>query len=1326
MKKLKKFLTITGSILVLCVLCVICLYWFLTSSFFLTNVALPHLSKTAGIRLEAKNIDLRPLSGSLEVSDFAVGEEGKELATGAKLRAKVDVWAFLFQKTIVVDELFADFVNLSVTTGTDSQSAEAEKTASAAGEIKLEIPEKIIPWKVQISNVKLDKCNFTLTIPRSLGESAVIELSELSFALPRLANGEKFEMDCRFGIGAVIPETLDLKNGECSLKLSGELAENILPHTFTVNGELAGLSGTVRGKPWQNETYALNLDVNFAENVLTVSRAELAVKENTSDPDRNSVLAANTFDATVQFGKQLSGKGSFRVGTISPQLTGVLIDLFCDGYNPGDVNAVCSGNWVYEKDSLRSEVELQISRSGDLLVGKDRFELPELAFSLKKSSTIFFQQAEIEVKDLTGVFSVDGRDVATVKIIPVRYNWEKRSTASGATVPDLQFNIDRLDLAMIAKFVPEGILPVTIQNGEVSLRSNVFSDDEAVKFTSAFELRDLSCNYGNIVYDELSLKNSVGGVFTGNEWKVYAGKLSMSEKGNDFFNFSYEGSLPVDGKEITAKTIFTAQIQPLLELLPLDGALKEKLRRHLEPLYPLSSMVIAEARWDSESQQIKMEKLTASIGESDDQWGIGMMITAPVIFSLKDKKLDSNVAISGNVLRFPLSVVGAYLPRQTVNIRQGTFEGTYSLSISEDLKAAAFTSSGKMNQVNVTAGNKKFSNVTVTNAVDANYQIDTTAFDLKRLETSLALENCNAFVSDISGTGNLTAGEVNLAIKKIEIMPALISAFTTSVPLPEDFHVVLSGNVKASEALKRYQAQVNSSIVERFLATFNADANLTTGAVTAAMKLSQCNEKLLDVFAPGLFTASSITGDINATGNLNENQWHAVGNFVAEADNPKYITEKVTGTLGFDAQYSPAAIDCRNFSADIRKGNSAIGDFTITALWPLSDESAAGNINLISKHLNLEELQALLPQKAKTAVSVTQQQPVVGNGTEPAFNFGNRSIPATANFQSITYQQNKGALAAQALLAGNTITLSDLLLKLNDASLRAQAKAQSTDVGIQYQLTASSEGNIDLATLLEPFLPEAQKGFKGTMSEFAMNFSGLGVKPPTLFDNLTGNLHMKFGAISVPVRIQSTLLGQIFFLPLQIFVQIQDKIPDLSGMANLTTACQSVDSMLKSMQTVDFTDGNVQISSANGRITIDKCCFVGPTVRTLEFKGNLGMGSNQTLLLAALLDFSGIKLPMEIGGTLSAPSVNIAKTVTSFLATNASTVLSVIDGAVNGTGNDDKGVAGVIGGLLQSLEQGNKTEVVPQNNGTSQPQPAEEAIGTMLNGLFKQLEKNSR
>ena len=162
------------------------------------------------------------------------------------------------------------------------------------------------------------------------------------------------------------------------------------------------------------------------------------------------------------------------------------------------------------------------------------------------------------------------------------------------------------------------------------------------------------------------------------------------------------------------------------------------------------------------------------------------------------------------------------------------------------------------------------------------------------------------------------------------------------------------------------------------------------------------------------------------------------------------------------------------------------------------------------------------------------------------------------------------------------------------------------------------------------------------------------------------------------------------------------------------------------MQTVDFTGGNVQISSANGRITIDKCCFVGPTVRTLEFKGNLGMGSNQTLLLAALLDFSGIKLPMEIGGTLSAPSVNIAKTVTSFLATNASTVLSVIDGAVNGTGNDDKGVAGVIGGLLQSLEQGNKTEVVPQNNGTSQPQPAEEAIGTMLNGLFKQLEKNSR
>ena len=98
----------------------------------------------------------------------------------------------------------------------------------------------------------------------------------------------------------------------------------------------------------------------------------------------------------------------------------------------------------------------------------------------------------------------------------------------------------------------------------------------------------------------------------------------------------------------------------------------------------------------------------------------------------------------------------------------------------------------------------------------------------------------------------------------------------------------------------------------------------------------------------------------------------------------------------------------------------------------------------------------------------------------------------------------------------------------------------------------------------------------------------------------------------------------------------------------------------------------------------------------------------------------------EIGGTLSDPSVNIAKTVTSFLATNASTVLSVIDGAVNGTGNDDKGVAGAIGGLLQSLEQGNKTEVVPQNNGTSQPKPAEEAIGTMLNGLFKQLEKNSR
>ena len=216
MKKIFKLLSII--IICLIILC-LCVYFIVTSSFFIKNIAFPVTGYFMNAEIKVEKVVFSPFAGDCEIKNLEVkSADGYSLKLG-EYNSNINLFS-LFKGIIKINQLKLKNTDIAIVQEVSFEKKNKEqggKQTTHTEASNKDISDFIV---LDINNIKIDNLNIKYTVKRTATkESSVMELSKFNVTVPRLKTGTDGTIDYK-GLLQVGPE-----NGENNL--TGELTGKI-------------------------------------------------------------------------------------------------------------------------------------------------------------------------------------------------------------------------------------------------------------------------------------------------------------------------------------------------------------------------------------------------------------------------------------------------------------------------------------------------------------------------------------------------------------------------------------------------------------------------------------------------------------------------------------------------------------------------------------------------------------------------------------------------------------------------------------------------------------------------------------------------------------------------------------------------------------------------------------------------------------------------------------------------------------------------------------------------------------------------------------------
>jgi hypothetical protein len=418
------------------------MYFFVTSSFFWSRIALPLVCRHTGLQMNFDEMIWRPFANRIELRNLTLGPVEAPFVTAEQASGVYRPFRLL-RGIISFSQL--NSIGMKVFFHCDANGLwRYEKlVASMPTTAKAVSGKSAWPLRLDLDGITFSRAEASFR--REL-DSRIVELrwSGVELQADNFANGEKTAVAAS---GTFRGETDRSLRVEGPLSISGEIDwdETFVPSKVNLVSSVSNWRGAFAEYPIEVEKIGLWLEAERQGNRLDVTRFDLDQASGAAPESRIAATGSIVFDPW-QF--------QFKVEKV--KLSDDVLALFSDfflGINPGRATFAGGGQFGFDADRLSAAGTWGIERSpGAAIFSGEKLELPGFTFKTEHDVLLDFKSNRVTVNKLDAELVESGRLSCQVRLrSPINVDL---NTATALESPGVDFNLNDLDLKLFRFLFP--------------------------------------------------------------------------------------------------------------------------------------------------------------------------------------------------------------------------------------------------------------------------------------------------------------------------------------------------------------------------------------------------------------------------------------------------------------------------------------------------------------------------------------------------------------------------------------------------------------------------------------------------------------------------------------------------------------------------------------------------------------------------------------------------------------------------------------------------------------------------------------------------------
>lgn len=1176
---------------------------FISSSFFLTHVVLPLVSRRTGLEIAASEVKWSPMRSELRARDLRIGNVENRCFYSAHAAFRYDL-AELLQKRIALSDVDLKGANFALyrrgdgswscfpqararvrhgRSGRDAPEGERLPQADAAGNPSAggaAARKTKKPLQFRMRNIRVEDGTFRIFYSGGGEVPGVLELRNLTGTLDSFRNGAPFRLNLKGTLGMEGPE-LHVTSGLVSLALDGRWRPTLAPSQLAGNVTIDAVHGVVNQQPFGGDSIALELDVASPESnrfsVRKLHLSQLRGQTVRSDLELNGEVGVRPFLLRT----------NYHVRLLSEEVLALLCD-FGFKLNPGRALLRCRGSADYADGILAASGSVHLQRSGDAFRNGERITLPALTFHGLYDVNVDLKKERARIRDFAFSLTDGEHEPLAVRLRePMDYSWKddpaelpesaapEQETHPDGAAPELEVVFREFDLKVL-KFLLPPVAGFELDSGTFSgnVHLQMKRNFSELEMSGDTEFRDLAASRDGrrIALAELSLT------------------LDALLKRN--FDFAIRriavSLLEADGDELGGAR-FSAQGNLRRKTGSFEGRF-ERLTPRLA-IWLVPGMAPLEEIWS----QLGLRELSFDFGGE----------VAPELSEITIGKLVAALRRNdGDFMDFRMEPV-------RWSSTEGRLLGALRFRVNGSGNASEFNNMLRSCAVRFDAGRYRF-----------------------ELSGGIAANGVNMMLQ-----GEAAFEQIAMAVRGRRFEDfAFQNTFSLYRPAPGMLDV------------KELNFYLRTAGKPALRLECPGMLNLETGEYRGEWSIRYLNEQFLRLLMPPPVPQAQISGKMQLVGQNFFHRLRVAGGIDLNRLTPAGSEEPADGKLQFVAEYTPESFEVKKLDTRLARAGETLIDVSGSCRMVREDAAGPVRLQLFGESLKLDRLAALwgelnrgrepeppvLMVRADSAEPPPAELPRLYSGARPAdVDLRLKNVQLTSDVT--------GGVTTRIHAEKGRVSTDYLEVDLNRSIFRGEFRGENRPDGVHYRLALKGTDALSLREVLAPFLPGPSTDLGGYLKNLDLALEWLdGSRRGDSLETLTGRLEMAFGALVIPNTVTRGTFGGLLLAPLEMLARMDGMLP--REIVELRQMLLNDHSFQQQLKTVHFSNGEVRLSAENGDVTVELCRFFGDWVRRLEFTGSFHLDGDQRLELESKVAAAGTSLVVPIGGTLKEPEVTFSET----------------------------------------------------------------------------------
>ena len=258
-----------------------------------------------------------------------------------------------------------------------------------------------------------------------------------------------------------------------------------------------------------------------------------------------------------------------------------------------------------------------------------------------------------------------------------------------------------------------------------------------------------------------------------------------------------------------------------------------------------------------------------------------------------------------------------------------------------------------------------------------------------------------------------------------------------------------------------------------------------------------------------------------------------------------------------------------------------------------------------------------------------------------------------ADLNNMKYRDISSSLKAQGLVRNNVILLDKLVVDfLGGGRLAADG---AINIGVDDGYTFRVNSGIDklpLTNIMNSLLPTVKKYSHGVMKSLIFEMVGKGMSKINVKKNLKLSLRAYGKDFFIPNDYASIRGYRLIFIPLEVLGRLESFIPNIITFKKVTTGLKNISDVTTNVNGFSFYSGLINLNFQNGVFYINNFSMQGYLVREINLVGTVDLYDQEKLDLKALLRVPFLDFPFEIKGYLLKPKTIYRKSLKGVIKSN--------------------------------------------------------------------------